>query len=254
MSSEARPAIAELRFESEALGRKSRLVALLPHRGGPFPVLYLLHGFGGDCETWVRDYNLAGLLERRPFMVVLPEGGLGYYVNDPRPAGLGAWEDHVVQDVIGTVERLFPARRERAARVIAGNSMGGYGAFQLALRHPDLFAAAFSLSGSLYFAHEPHRTRDPFRMALAGGLPDGAYDVFRLSEALTARAAAERPALAFDCGREDPLLACNRAFHEHLDRLGWSHAYAEPPGRHDRAYWNTRLPELIRFAAASLQA
>ena len=186
-------------------------------------------------------------------MIVMPEGGHGYYVNDPRRAGQGAWEDHVIRDVVATVEHTFPALRTRAGRLIAGNSMGGYGAVQLALRHPDLFAAAFSLSGSMYFAHEAHPRGDAFRTELMAALPDGAYDLFRLAEALASKPADARPALAFHCGLDDHLLACNRAFHVHLKALGWKHDYAEFPGRHDRAYWTAHLPALLDAALAVTQ-
>ncbi len=233
--------LCDLRHDSLALGRKARLTVLFPQAAGPFPALYLLHGYGGDAESWTRDFALQSLAADRRFLIVMPEGGLGYYLNDPRPGG-AAWEDHVLRDTVGLVERLFPARRERAARAVAGLSMGGYGAFRLALSHPDMFGAAISLSGSLYFGSGPHPRGDPARNALMAAAGPEASDLFRLAAALPA---GRRPRLAFDCGTEDDLLAFNREFHAHLERLNYPHEYAECPGGHNAAYWSGRLPDTL---------
>lgn len=238
--------LASLRFESTSLGGPSRMTLLIPPGRGPFPTLYLLHGLGGDHESWVRDYDLARLASGRGILIVLPEGGRGYYVNDRRPGGLGLWEDHIVRDVRGVVERAFYVEPDRSARAVAGLSMGGYGALAMALRHPDIFGAAGVLSGSLYFGHGPHPEGAPFQTALARGLPPDANDVF----ALACRAVEQnmpRPELFLACGEGDQHLGTHREFRALLDRLGWKHDYGEFPGGHDREFWSARLPALLDF-------
>ena len=139
----------------------------------------------------------------------MPNGQRSFYVNDPRPGYYGAYEDHILKDVVGFVDATFPTVRGRQGRFIAGLSMGGYGALMLALRHPDVFSAACSHAGALAFAHSPRPDR-PDIQALADSLPLGEYDIYLLAERLTASGQPLRerlfhrrlpPAVAIDDGR-----------------------------------------------------
>jgi S-formylglutathione hydrolase FrmB len=239
-----------IRYESPSLGGPARMSVLCPPGRGPFPVLYLLHGLGGDCETWWRVYDLEGLAARSRILIAMPEGGRSYYVNDRRAGGLGLWEDAIVRDARGVVERAFRVATNREARGIAGMSMGGYGALMLALRHPDLFGAAGCLSGSLYFGSRPHPHGEPFQTALAAGLPKGQYDVFELARRVAVDG--PRPHLWISCGTEDGHLDTQREFRDLLEGLGWPADYTETPGAHDRAFWSARVPALLDFMRRTL--
>lgn len=241
-----------LRLDSPALGRPLRVCLLCPPGRGPFRSLYLLHGLGADADIW-RQYDVEDLAARHRLLVAMPDGDASYYVNDPRPAGLGAWEDAIVRDVRGAVDRAFRTSARREARGIAGISMGGYGALRLALRHPGVFGAAGCLSGSLYFGHAPHPEGRRFQMELAAGLPAGEGDVFALARRLAGRLTA-RPALWLACGIDDTHIGTHRDFHRLLDELRWPHAYAEGPGGHARAYWRERMPPLMDFMGRALRA
>ena len=120
--------------------------------------------------------------------------------NEPWEGGV-RYEDAIWQDALGYVERVFPTLRRRESRAVMGLSMGGYGALLLGLRHPDLFGACASISGSTYFSHEPvpHHAHDDVGR-LGAALPDD-NDVFVLAE----RLAAARMSLAIrqSCGTED---------------------------------------------------
>ncbi len=234
-----------LHMDSPALGHPVRVQILCPVGRGPFCVVYLLHGLGADCEVW-RSYDVETVAARYRLMVVMPDGGQSYYVNDPRPAGLGAWEDAIVRDVRGAVDRMFRTVAARTARGIAGVSMGGYGALMLGLRHPDVFGAVGVLSGSLYFGHKPHPRGQAYQTALASSLPRGAYDVFSLAENVSQRPE-RRPAVWLACGLDDGHLRDHREFRNLLARLDWPCAYQEGPGGHDRDFWQPRLSELFSF-------
>ncbi len=241
-------ALLNVRFDAPTLGRPGRLNVVLPEGDGPFPALYLLHGLGGDCDSWL-DTSMPRLAAGLPLILVMPDGGRGYYCNDGRP-GCCEYENHFVNDVVPFVDRSFRTIRSRAGRAIAGASMGGYGSLMLAMRHPDLFCAASSMSGSLYFQHDKHPTDSEYPSALMAVLPREECDCFRLAG--TYRQSGRDLALHFHCGTEDYLLPCNRQFHERLDGLGIMHRYAEYPGEHDWAYWEAHLKDTLDFIMANV--
>jgi S-formylglutathione hydrolase FrmB len=179
-------------------------------------------------------------------VVVLPEGGRSYWVNAPGDTG-ERYEDHIIEDVVPFAERTFPIASGRAGRAIGGLSMGGYGAMMLAMRHPETFAAAVSMSGALYFAAMEHPLGRSYPTALMNSLPEGEYDCFALAEKIAGLDAPRRPEIAMTCGRDDYLLEPNRKFHEHLEKHSIKHAWAEHEGSHDWDFWRARTPEMMQF-------
>jgi S-formylglutathione hydrolase FrmB len=222
------------------------MAVILPENsgGGPYPVLYLLHGLSDDHTAWIRRTSIERDLRNRCLIVVMPDGHRSFYANDPRPGGL-AYEDHILKDVIGFVEQNFPAIPERRARAVAGLSMGGYGAMMLALKHPDRFCAAVSHSGVLALLRKTPAIARPLPSALA---PE-AYDPFLLAEQAKARCNRKMPmpALRIDCGRDDSLLEHNRMFRAHLKRLHIAHEYQEHAGTHNWDYWDAHIPQTLDF-------
>lgn len=244
-------ALCDVRFRAEAIDKHTAMNVILPDGDGPFPVLYLLHGLSDDYTIWLRRTSIERHVKDMPLIVVMPDGHRNWYCNDPRPEGL-AYEDHIVRDVVGFVERTFPAATGRRARAIAGLSMGGYGALMLAMRHPDKFSVACSHSGAVGFlssAVEPPKAR-PDKIALAEVLPRDKYDCFLLAERLAG--GPEKLSLRLDCGTDDFLIEHNRLFHAHLERLGVEHVYREYPGAHEWSYWDEHVVETLQFAADRL--
>jgi S-formylglutathione hydrolase FrmB len=118
------------------------------------PVLYLLHGLPGSPTQLLAQSGLASAVDRRfsrrggPFVVVVPDGN-GVHHRDTEWAdsvdGYDRLETFVTKVVIPAVEGQH--RRDACHRAIGGFSMGGYGAMNLALRHPDLFGQVVSIAG-----------------------------------------------------------------------------------------------------------
>ena len=147
-------ALMQIDFRGQALGKMTSMTVLLPDEGeGPFPVLYLLHGLSDNHSAWCRRTALERYLDGKGLIVVMPDGHVSFYCNNPAPMGL-AYEDHIVRDVVGFVDRVLPSRADRTGRAIAGLSMGGYGAMMLGLKHPDLFCAIGGHSSAYYFRPE----------------------------------------------------------------------------------------------------
>ena len=118
-----------------------------------YPVLYLLHGLYGNFENRDKLTHLSTYAAGMNWIIVMPDAGNSWYSNSatvPRDK----FEDYIAKDLIAEIDgkyRTIPARR---ARAVAGLSMGGYADMKLALRNPQLFAFAGSLSGALDAARD----------------------------------------------------------------------------------------------------
>jgi S-formylglutathione hydrolase FrmB len=245
-------ALCTVHYRSKALTKVTAATIILPEgpERGPFPIFYLLHGYSDDHTMWTRKTSLERYAERLPLIIVMPDGGHGFYTD--AEAGY-AYDTAITRDLVEFVDSRFHTDPRREARVIGGLSMGGYGALRLALAHPDLFCSAVSHSGALAWAHTPFDPATAWGAAnirLAGTQPQGGpNDLF----ALAARAdRATLPALRIDCGIDDFLLDDNRRYHAHLQELGIAHEYAEYPGAHDWAYWDEHVQGALAFHARAL--
>ncbi|MBZ5698831.1 MAG: hypothetical protein LAN18_09815 [Acidobacteriia bacterium] len=118
-----------------------------------FPVLYLLHGLGGNEREMALSGEWSVLQDLRrdhkvgDFLVVAPDGSDTFYINSQD--GKTLYGDFFLREFMPFIERTHRVRAERAARGITGFSMGGYGALQIAFANPELFGSASAHSAAL---------------------------------------------------------------------------------------------------------
>ena len=285
-------------FESKALGVTKNVVVYLPagYAAEPtrrWPVFYYLHGLGGDETNWDRlGLDEAADAMKLGAIVVMPDGDNGFYADSKTPLdydacmrdGTGlfiptapkkstcvktpAYEAYIVKDLIGWIDATYRTIATKQGRAIAGLSMGGFGALQLAMRHPDLFAATASHSGVdalLYLGPDPYvagkvvlgddpakAPKDPFTQWIVGIFgPDIANWRAHDPAALVDTLAPGVLAIYLDCGTEDDFRLHNGAqyVHDLLLAKKIDHAWYLGPGRHDGAFWTERVPHSLAFLA-----
>jgi len=122
-----------------------------------WPVLYLLHGLGGNQNDWLLAGHLQPTLDGliaagtvKPMLVVMPAAGNNWYVDTRAAGGQDDVETALTTRLIPRIEEDFPARRDGGGRAIAGLSMGGSGALRLGIGHPALYAAIAALSPAIW--------------------------------------------------------------------------------------------------------
>lgn len=239
---------AEHRFRSAALGKDIAYIALAPspdRGGGPFPVLYLLHGYGGDYTNWTTHTRVADLVHSANLIVITPEGENSWYVNG---ANGERWEDYVTIDLVADVEAHFRTVTTRAGRAIAGLSMGGYGAIGIGLAHPDRYALAMSTSGAFDITQADSvfsLRSSPDVLAVFG---DPGSDVRRTNDVNERVAHADpdtAPYLYMACGTSDPWNAANHALDAAMTSRRLVHEFHERPGGHDWTFWDGEIPHFL---------
>jgi len=244
-------AMRDVTFRSAALNRDLQYRVVLPASiaaGAKLPVVYLLHGGGGNFRDW-SNYSDAAKFAERGLILVMPEGNDSYFVNAAkRPQD--RYEDYIVSDLIADVESRFPVQAGRATRAIVGVSMGGYGAVKLALSHPELFVFAGGISPAVDVPSRPfsikriqqwRRLRSIFGPWGSQARRNG--DPFVLARRADA---ARTPYLFLTCGEQEGLLPANRSFAVSLERRHFRYEFHVVPGGHDWNQWDKRLPSLFQ--------
>ena len=239
--------LADFHTYSAVLQKQIGMHVILPDVGkGPFPVMYLLHGLSDDYTIWLRRSRIEEYVKRLGLIVVMPDGYRGFYTDNEQGPAFGRY---MAEEVPSLVERFFPASKSRNGRCLTGLSMGGYGAFRLALAYPDRYCSAVSHSGAMLFgSYRSERLSADEFTRVRGLKPAGTeHDLMHL-----ARKGAKKgvmPRLRFDCGIDDYLIDENRKLHHFLTSRKISHEYQEHPGQHDWDYWDEHVQEAISFHA-----
>jgi putative tributyrin esterase len=214
--------------QSTALGRSMKYRVLLPEGYDTsqqrYPVLYLLHGLGGDYRDWTTRSNVAEYSRTLALIIVMPDGGNQWYTN--AADGTARFEDYILTDLQADVAGKFRTINSRYGRAVAGLSMGGYGALKMALRRPGAFAVAASFSGAFNVTREGELER-----------LIGAVETERLQKIFGP---------AGDRARTDnDLFALNRAVAAALHTAGAAYEYHEVAGAHSWDYWDRRIREFL---------
>jgi S-formylglutathione hydrolase FrmB len=281
--------VLHLTLRSTAMGGEQPVDVLLPagydaSGSTRYPVLYLLHGAGGDHTTWLDRGDAARTLADVPAIVVMPDGSQngtngGYADWYGLPQGTAgtppAWETYHVNELVPFVDARFPTRADAGGRAIAGLSMGGTGAAKYAAEFPGTFGYAGTFSGGVAALLAPGRTADckfgdpalqPVRWrdndatSLAGNL--------RGVRVLVRSGTGEHGPLDPAAPPADPLgaaawnqrrateagaYAMSRTFADALADAGVAADVRFFPGVHDWAYWRRDLEEFAAWWTRQLR-
>jgi S-formylglutathione hydrolase FrmB len=237
--------LVHLEVKSKAVGRDLGVNVIVPPNPGPREersLLVFLHGRGGYEGTF-NDAVFRGLPSlhgRRGPIVAFPAGGVHGYWHDRADGDWGKW---VMDEVIPLVVRRFGVDPERLA--IGGISMGGFGAYDLALKYPGRFCAVGGHSPALWFDGSE----------TAPGAFDSAADFERndVVEMVQNDPGAFGDARIWnDYGDEDPFRVYDEGFVEALQAGDADLSAHSWPGAHEGGYWDSHWPAYQRFYVNSL--
>jgi enterochelin esterase-like enzyme len=238
-------AMQRLEYQSKSIAKSREAIVYLPpgYDGSTdrYPVLYLLHGAGGDESVWPERMqanvildNLIADGELEPLVVVMPHGFTNRMPTDDRPRTPGAYKPEMqefaadfVGDLVPLVESRYRVVPDRAHRAIAGNSMGGGQALAIGLTHPELFSSVASFSAAMQIANDPGWGGIDMNAALANAAPLNELEL-----------------LWVGCGTEDSLFNVNQRFSEQLTKAGIEHTFRSTAGAHTPAVWSSYLHEV----------
>lgn len=255
----------QVNFFSECLSRSVPLNVLIPADtlGPPmeapaerYRTLYLLHGYLGNYTDWLLKGNVQELSEQYNLAIVMPSGNNGFYVDQPRSGIRGS--EFIGRELVEFTRKIFPLSDRREDTMIAGLSMGGYGAIYNAFKHSDIFGHAIALSAPIGLERALDASKEPVEMGLTRGYFETLHgDLTKIMETdrnleLFAKNLLESgrtlPDLYVACGYNDMLVSENRQFCRYLKAIGFPYFYEEGPGTHEWPFWSSFLRRGLNHA------
>lgn len=229
--------------------RERRMVVYTPagyeqgkHR---YPVLYLLHGMGGDEEAWIATGRIAEIMDNliaaglaEPMLVVMTNG-CTKHVAAPGYSEEGLFKPYMSGSMDGSFETMFPSivewvddnyrtQARKSSRAIAGLSMGGFHAMQISKEYPKMFDYVGLFSAAIFHG-------------------DSGVDVYDNLEKKLALQFSENPAMYWiGIGSDDFLYEENVQYRKMLDDNGYEYVYVESEGGHTWRNWRLYISEFVQ--------
>lgn len=221
-------------YTSKTVGANRKALIYTPpgySKKNKYPVLYLLHGIGGDEKEWsnggqpqvILD-NLYAQKKLTPMIVVMPNGramkddrATGNIFDSLKVQAFSTFEKDLLNDLIPHIERKYPVNKDREQRAIAGLSMGGGQSLNFGLGNLDKFAWVGGFSSA-------PNTKTPEVL-----VPD------------PSKAKAQLKLLWISCGIDDGLMSFSKRTHDYLQQHDVPHIFYVEPGAHDFNVWKNDL-------------
>jgi enterochelin esterase family protein len=214
-----------------------------------YPVLYLLHGVGGDEEAWITQGRASQILDNliaqgkaKPMIVVMTNGNIsqeaapgenatGYVIPTMNlPKTMEGTFESAFHEVIDYVDGHYRTIAKKSGRAIAGLSMGGFHSLYISLNNPDTFDYVGLFSAAIGTNAEQQ----------------SASDIYRDFDSKLAAFFAKKPALFWiGIGKTDFLYKANAELRQKLDAADYPYKYLETEGGHIWRNWRTYLSEFV---------
>ena len=208
------------------------------------PTLYLLHGYSGNHNDWIKiKPDLPELATLYGMIIVCPDGKNSWYWDSPVNPKM-KYETYVSKELISWIDNRYKTKKDKSGRAITGLSMGGHGGLWIAIRNQEVFGACGSTSGGvdirpfiknwelekLLGAYSEHKDRwDHFTVM---------NQIHQIKPDL---------AIIIDCGTDDFFYEVNEQLHREMQNKNIRHDYISRPGAHNASYWSNAIEYQLVF-------
>lgn len=209
------------------------------------PTLFLLHGRSGRFDSWSKHIDLQKLSTRAGWRIICPDGQeRSWYINCPT----NRWRDFFWMELWPEITSHYPLDSDKT--FITGLSMGGAGAINIFLDHPEKFRGAGTMSGSLDFLYKTTSARKEVPVMLM----DMSEDRSKVNaESAVTRINSADPTimkekiLVISCGTEDDLLPCSKLLEDRCRENGFPYIALYSPGVHNWTFWTEMITYHLQF-------
>ena len=241
---------------SDAMKKQIKAIIILPdnyNSGKEFPVVYLLHGYSGNYADWItKAKGFEKLADQFNMIIVCPDGGYGSWYWDSPIDSSFRYETYVAKELVPWIDGKYKTVKNRSGRGITGLSMGGHGALFLAIKHPDIYGAAGSMSGGVDIRPFPDNWDISKRIGIYAEHPEHWEKNTVINMLHLIRPKSLR--LVIDCGVDDFFYKVNQKLHEELSQRNIPHDFISRPGAHDWPYWQNAIYYQLLFMSRFFQS
>ena len=233
---------------SASMKKNIKAVVITPDNyanGKEFPVVYLLHGYGGNYADWItKAKGFEKNADLFQMIIVCPDGNNSWYLDSPVDDKY-KYETYVSNELVKWVDSKYKTIKDRKGRAITGLSMGGHGGLYLAFKHQDVFGAAGSMSGGVDIRPFPNNWDMAARLGKYAEHPENweKNTVANMLYLLTPNTLS----LIIDCGTDDFFFKVNQNLHEQLMLRNITHDFITRPGSHNWPYWTNAINYQLLF-------
>lgn len=250
-------------FLPQSLGFHTNVYVILPFDSKKvkkdYPVLYLLHGGGGNAQDWIRYTSIERYAEENEIAVIMPEvGGMSFYGDMVHGY---KYYTYITQELPMVLNCFLPISDKREDHFVAGLSMGGYGAYKWAFDKPEFFAAAANLSGISFtedifdenrgeFERQAKQDQRGICNLVWGGYENmvGTKNDTRYMVTHAIETNADLPRMYASVGTEDFSYEYAKKYLEFMKSSGIEVEYLELPGGHEWKVWDEAIRRFIPWA------
>ena len=218
-----------------------------------YKTVYLLHGLSDDHTIWQRRTSIERYASELGISVVMPSTHRAFYTNTTY--GLKYWT-FISEELPMICREFFPKMSDKKEdNLVAGLSMGGYGAWKMALGTSEMFGAGASLSGALDVV-ELYKLRSVSSLmrrkefeGIYGSLEDLKGSINDISALLVKKVKSkeELPRLYGWCGMSDSLYPMNKKIWKEAEDLGYDLTWEESEGDHQWKYWDEKIQDVLAW-------
>lgn len=246
--------VLELNFLSRELKKDTCVNIILPNdlsEGVPFKTIWLLHGLMGDHTSWMRRSSIESYVKKSNIAVVMPSVDRSWYTNTAYGVNYFNYIAYELPELMRATFKNYSDKRED--NIVAGLSMGGYGALKLALTCPMQYSSCISLSGSLDVTRKGRKYDiDEWRSIFGYNISDATelkgseHDLFELTRR-NYEAGLPFPRIYMWCGTEDTLIDINREYDTLLGSIDVPHLFEFSEGDHSWKWWDTHIKDGLKY-------
>lgn len=237
---------------SPKMDRNIKNVVILPagydkSSNTKYPVLYLLHGYSGRYDTWIKGIkkSLPEEATKWQMIVVCPDGQNSWYWDSPIDPKM-QFETFVSSELVNYIDKQYNTEASPKARAVTGLSMGGHGGLWLGFNHPEVFGACGSMSGGVDIRPFPNN----WDMKRWLGVYRNNTDVWEKHTVINILDKVDpAQAIIIDCGTSDFFYQVNENLHKEMLYRNIMHDYITRPGIHNNEYWHNAIDYQMQFFA-----